>query len=96
MNKKATIFLTIICLLLAVIGLIIILRSVSLGITAASNDLFRVGGMDIDEIRIRQENHITSYRWIGALLMGAGIFTLLLRINLNKLFEQQENVDNVN
>ncbi|MDQ6422257.1 hypothetical protein RB620_22780 [Paenibacillus sp. LHD-117] len=79
-TSKSDTVVTVGCLILAIIGFVIILRSVEMGISAATSDLIKAESMSIDESKIRSENHIAKFRLVGGILFGVGLF-----LGLNKL-----------
>lgn len=59
----------------AVIGLIILIKSVNIGDDFAFRYLKEMGGsMNADDLRLIKNNYIETYRWLGGILLLVGGF----------------------
>ncbi len=75
--------LLVISLALLVIGLLLLVGSVSRGVEAANAYLISHGGdMDTNQFMIIQQEYINTYQWIGGILSLIGGFGLVRAIEI--------------
>lgn len=70
--------LRIISILISIIGLVLVLKSPTLGSESANTLLRSAGGsMDTSKFMVHLEAYTVSYRLIGGILLGVGLFHAL-------------------
>lgn len=73
MNEK--VFIKVMSITIAMVGLWILLKSTLWGIDSANDYLRSVGGgMETSQFGSIQESFMASYRLLGSVLLGAGLF----------------------
>lgn len=78
MNEK--VFIKVMSITIAIVGLWILLKSTLWGIDSANDYLRSVGGsMDTSQFGCIQESFMASYRLLGSVLLGVGVFGFIYR-----------------
>jgi hypothetical protein len=66
-----------IAVVLAVAGVVVLLRSTAWGFQARDRLIMQAGGLSGDQLAIATTAPVTAYRTLGAILVGVGLFQAL-------------------
>lgn len=62
---------------IAILGIVILLRSTTWGFQARDRLIMQAGGLSGDQLAIATTSPVTAYQTLGAILVGVGLFRAL-------------------